>query len=383
MNPEEYIYNISAENSPLDILGMYILCRIYHCHFGLVYFDGSWCSSADRDFQKTDLMLIFQGGNVFSEICVQGRAEFYLDSLIRNTEQGNMPSHNKDTKVFGHQADLETELNDSDIEILSSVCVPADVKPKVKTESKANIRPIVKIERLKYSAATKILLKAKRELSDVKIKKELTNKITKVIQSGNLRPAVIAQNARKRNKRVEVTCEFCSEIIESTCKYIIHRKQYHPEEPFHCKVCSKSYKSFNGCYKHEQTHSEFKLFCPVCGKGFNYQNDYDRHFPVHDATLKVYCSDCGKGFACNSSLTRHAIVHQNLVFTCSDCPKQYNTKDKLNCHWRGIHGTGYVSRCGEFTFKWTGPRATHEKDCTPCKSKKAQGQPRPKLPRSE
>ena len=233
----------------------------------------------------------------------------------------------------------------------------------------------LKMEHLqnKYSAATKVLLKAKKELMAVNVKKEKTQKITAVIQSGTLRPALIAQKAReKSNRRVQVHCQFCDEVSESRRKYILHRKDKHPDELFYCKVCSRGYQSFNGCYIHEKSHAEFSIFCPVCGKGFNYQNDCDRHYPVHDEQLKVYCAECGKGFACKASLTRHSIVHDNLVLYCDNCDKSYNSELKLKRHWRGVHGEGFQSHCGEFNFKSPGPRYNHEKNCTPCKALKEQ-----------
>ena len=37
-------------------------------------------------------------------------------------------------------------------------------------------------------------------------------------------------------------------------------------------------------------------------------------------------------------MTRHAQVHLGLTFSCDQCPKQFNMKEKLIRHFRGSHG---------------------------------------------
>ena len=187
-----------------------------------------------------------------------------------------------------------------------------------------------------------------------------------LIMSGTLRPAMIANKARISNKRIVITCEFCSTLQASRRQYIKHRKDMHPAELWICKVCSRGYKSYNGCYKHEKGHEAFKIFCPVCGKGFNYKKDMEIHLPVHSDHLKVFCLDCGKGFASDRSLARHAVIHQNLQFSCSECSYVNNTKEKLQRHWCGHHGQGFTTLCGQYTYKWPGRRQKHQEECKQC-----------------
>ena len=121
----------------------------------------------------------------------------------------------------------------------------------------------------------------------------------------------------------------------------------HPNQLWLCKVCSRGYKSCNGCYKHEKSREDIKLCCAVCGKGFNYKKDLKLHLPVHSEELKVFCPDCGKGFASDRSLTNHAALHQNLQFSCSERSYVNNTKEKLQYHWRGQHRPGFTTLCGD------------------------------------
>ena len=276
--------------------------------------------------------------------------------------------------MFGDQiADKCLELNDSDVEILENLSSELTVNTMEQKVPKA-LEPVVKLEQIKqevksefrpvgfskpkhqgaakYNRALKALVKAKKEHASFEVKKESSQCRTQLIMSGTLRPAMIANKARISNKRIIITCEFCSEVQSSHRQYIKHRKQMHPEQLWHCKVCSRGYKSYNGCYKHEKSHEDYKLACGVCGKGFNFKKDLELHLPVHSEELKVFCPDCGKGFASDCSLTRHSALHQNLQFSCSECSYVNNTKEKLQRHWHGQHGPGFTTLCGDFTYKW-------------------------------
>ena len=179
----------------------------------------------------------------------------------------------------------------------------------------------------KYNRALKALVKAKKEHASLDVKKESSQRRTQLIMSGTLCPAMIANKACISNKRIVVTCEFCSEVQASRRQYIKHWKQMYPEQLWHCKVCSRGYKSYNGCYKHEKSHEDYKFACGVCDKGFNYNKDLKLHLPVHSKELKVFCPDCGKGFASERSLARHSALHQNLQFSCSECSYVNNTRE--------------------------------------------------------
>ena len=282
-----------------------------------------------------------------------------------------MPSHNKEAKVFSDQiADKCLELNDSDVEILENLSSELTVNTTEEKVPKA-LKPVVKLERIKqevkseflpvgfsklkhqgaakYNRALKALVKAKKEHASLDVKKESSQCRTQLIMSGTLHPAMIANKACISNKRIVITCEFCSKVQASWRQYIKHRKQMHPEQLWLCKVYSRGYKSYNSCYKHEKSHEDFKLASGVCGKGFNYNKDLELHLPVHSEELKVFCPDCCKGFASERSLAHHSALHQNLQFSCSECSYVNDTKEKLQRHW-----PGFTTLCGDFTYKWPG-----------------------------
>ena len=95
---EDYIDNIGQPGSHIDLLGLFVLSRLYKFHFRLFYDQGVWCTARNKDYKQTSMMLIFRGETSFGEMCVLGNTQEYLDSLIRNTQWNLMPSHNNEAK---------------------------------------------------------------------------------------------------------------------------------------------------------------------------------------------------------------------------------------------------------------------------------------------
>ena len=119
---EDYVDNLDVPGSSLDLLGMYVLARLYKFHIGIAFENGYWCTSKDKDIKKVLFVLVFQGKNKYSETCVEGKMSDYLDILIKNTEKGLMPSHNMDEKVFDWPEDVnkaqQEKQEDSDIKFV-------------------------------------------------------------------------------------------------------------------------------------------------------------------------------------------------------------------------------------------------------------------------
>ena len=156
---------------------------------------------------------------MYSETCILNTTQDYLDSLICNTQDNLMPSHNKEAKVFGEllPTDQQDALNDSDIEIIETLCSKATSKVVQLTDNKLELKAVVKLENIKmeiksgfrpvgfskprnqgsakYNRASKALVKAKKEHASLDIKKEISQRRTQLIMSGNLWPTQIAEKA--------------------------------------------------------------------------------------------------------------------------------------------------------------------------------------------
>ena len=180
--------------------------------------------------------------------------------------------------MFGDQiADKCLELNDSDVEILESLSSELNVNT-MEEKVHRELKPVVKLERIKQEVKSEF-----RPVGFSKSKHQGAAKYNRALKA--------LVKAKKEHASLEVK----------------------KEQLWLCKVCSRGYKSYNGCYKHEKLHEDFKLACGICGKGFNYKKDLKLHLPVHSKELKVFCPDCGKGFASDRSLARHAALHQKFT----------------------------------------------------------------------
>ena len=187
---EDYVDHLDVPGAPLDLLGMYVLARLYRFHFGLAFENGYWCTSKDKDIKKVLFVLVFRGGNKFTETCADGKLPEHLDSLIKNTEQGLMPSHNMDEKVFDWLENVDKKQQDVDSDIEFVGFEPASYIPRVELKGEIKKEPVkfkaklkIKSEAIKhekpvgfsapknrsiqatYKHAVQILLRAKKEIA--------------------------------------------------------------------------------------------------------------------------------------------------------------------------------------------------------------------------
>ena len=265
---EDYIDCISTPGVAVDLLGIFLIARLYRFHVGVVFKNGVWHTNWDNDINKTMFVLVFRG-DTFSKMCKLNKSDLYLQSLVAKTDAGLMPLHCPDVKI---------SLLDS-----------AEKDPKLSMKPKVIVKPVKSAQQ---SVATKLLDKAKRDLCSTVEKTEKQQLITELIHSGQA----------GGNKMISVDCTLCNIICRSTREYVWHMREYHPEATFTCDICGKVYQSFNGRYKHMKVHSGNKVVCIVCGRGFNFTTELKNHLPVHDTASKHYCTECGKGFASKSSL---------------------------------------------------------------------------------
>ena len=163
-----------------------------------------------------------------------------------------------------------------------------------------------------------------------------------------------------------MSCALCGADCLSRRKFVLHMQEYHPDATYSCRFCQKIYQTWNGCYKHERTHTEAKSICTVCGRAFNLPAELNAHMPVHDPASKFYCETCGKGYASKGGLNRHKQLHLDLQLPCPNCTRTFQSKNRLQVHQRGMHGPGYTTRCGAFTYPWPGKRNRHQKICETC-----------------
>ncbi|XP_074543342.1 uncharacterized protein LOC141803280 [Halichoeres trimaculatus] len=73
--------------------------------------------------------------------------------------------------------------------------------------------------------------------------------------------------------------------------------------------------------------------CSDCGKQFTSKNNLIIHREVHTGEKPFSCSDCGKVFAQKIDLTRHMAKHkEEKPFSCCECGKRFTRKSNLMAH---------------------------------------------------
>ena len=66
---EEFANNIISPKVPIDELGLLIIARMYHTHFGVVLKDRVWYTTDDNSSKCSKFLLVYQGGVSFSDTC--------------------------------------------------------------------------------------------------------------------------------------------------------------------------------------------------------------------------------------------------------------------------------------------------------------------------
>ena len=84
--------------------------------------------------------------------------------------------------------------------------------------------------------------------------------------------SVILRKAMKRIKSIK--CHVCKKVAFATAKSLnIHIETKHPHHRFLCQHWPKSYKTANGCYKHQLKHKKKRFICEMCCKGFTFPKE--------------------------------------------------------------------------------------------------------------
>ena len=69
MKVEEYANQLISPEVPIDELGLLVIARMYHTHFGVILNDRVWYTTDDNTSQYSKFHLMYQGGVYFSDTC--------------------------------------------------------------------------------------------------------------------------------------------------------------------------------------------------------------------------------------------------------------------------------------------------------------------------
>ena len=141
-------------------------------------------------------------------------------------------------------------------------------------------------------------------------------------------------------------CKQCDETFKQENQLNAH-EQIHGERIYQCDKCEKSFYCVSNLNKHKLIHTRQKPYtCNICGKAYFYQHFLKKHRFLHSGEKPYVCRHCGRRFRWKRALIEHKKCHteeikpeQTNVFSCSECPKTFETLQTLKIH-KGIHNRG-------------------------------------------
>lgn len=158
-------------------------------------------------------------------------------------------------------------------------------------------------------------------------------------------------------KKVDVSleCPLCQECFpEKSC--LRHHIEGHAlgdktddgnNRPFICTFCDKTYKQKFDLKRHIITkHTQDRPYnCTSCKKGYFYKKQLEDHVAAaHTYERPHSCDVCGKRFATLFQIKNHKRTHEDKLFHCLNCKKNFRTESLLNNHLL-IHTDGKPHPC--------------------------------------
>ena len=122
---EEFANNIISPKVPMDELGLLIIARMYHTHFGVVLKDRVWYTTDDNSSKCSKFLLVYQGRVSFSDTCT---ANWNLPSpptMIMVLDEDTPPQQSPVNLVTSPKPRATTA---------SSVLMPLDMRNKNEVE---------------------------------------------------------------------------------------------------------------------------------------------------------------------------------------------------------------------------------------------------------
>ena len=201
---KHYIDYIHSPGTPLDLLCIFVLARLYRFHVGLIVNKGMWCSNRKKDMQGCKTIFVFQGGTDFHET-YKGSQQAYMESLQYNTHKGLMPSHCMEVKNVTNDDDTDVVFVAEDKRVKDSK-IGMDVKVKIKCEFNLDVMAGFKLKnkakQAQFGTAQKLLAKSKKEVA---IKEECDTQ-RQIISAAIARIITHSKSAASSSKMLSMNC---------------------------------------------------------------------------------------------------------------------------------------------------------------------------------
>ncbi|XP_038848754.1 zinc finger protein 628-like [Salvelinus namaycush] len=158
----------------------------------------------------------------------------------------------------------------------------------------------------------------------------------------------LAHHQRSHNNERPYRCNLCPKAFKGSSALLYHQRSHSGEKPYKCEDCDKAFKRSSLLQVHRSVHTGLRTFqCPYCPLTFKWSSHYQYHLRQHTGECPYPCDSCPKAFKNSSSLRRHKNVHLGLKpYVCTVCTKAFTQSTNLRQHMR-IHTGERPYICGE------------------------------------
>ena len=213
-------------------------------------------------------------------------------------------------------------------------------------EKRQHMRDKMKARRLKQKFGDEVI--AAYVTADVisEVKEEHTSKDSPAGESRNeIKGADTTSDQNQPRVHLSTNdknlCKTCGKKFKQMCHLVKHMKLHMRAEGmsegyYHCDKCEKTFSTPTCLSNHiASVHDEIKYSCTDCPMTFKSYYQLYRHKNLAHLTHERYkCKHCGKQFGTMSCVKKHEGSQEDPQFQCKFCAKLFKTKSHLVAHER-------------------------------------------------
>lgn len=158
------------------------------------------------------------------------------------------------------------------------------------------------------------------------------------------------KKAARADKDRKFQCRYCKRGYCRLEQLRRHVEAVHPDldiivaldglenERFECPICDASYTRIEKLDLHMMTHDDTPFHCDRCDMAFKSRRELRNHDVCKADVVMVACEICPQTFTSERLRDLHTEhVHDSRVFSCPDCDREFDTRNRLVSHKRTVH----------------------------------------------